>query len=493
MKTKKLRLVSALLALAMLFALLPTAAFAAEDNKCGDNLTWKLENGTLTISGEGAMYDYTTPADRPWNNRRTDITTVVIEGGVTTIGKYALGGLPNLTTADMSKAMSLKTIRDGAFADCEKLDTVNLPKNGVLETIDYWAFSYHYGSKASKIEKIVIPASVKEIGAYAFRECSKLTTVTFAPDSQLELINGSAFQGTALTEIKIPASVKIFDYTAFNNCGYLKEVTFEAPSGLCGENGYASGKLPVFDGCTALEKVYCEQALREKLVGAGVNGDIIKTYPSETDDTPKTDPDTNPKTYAITIDYGTAYDADGNKIAEAAKGDVVTIEANETAFDGMTFEYWKDHNGNVKLENDHAAKTRFAMPEGEVHLEAIYQAADNDDTSWDAATVVTGVAVSAGTAILAYHIGTELYAEQVLGKGVPVPKTRADVALLAWQLAGEPAVELNGEPLSEAAQAERWAVESGLMHSDADGSFNGAKKMSKLKALRTLSAAKKLG
>ena len=71
--------------------------------------------------------------------------------------------------------------------------------------------------------------------------------------------------------------------------------------------------------------------------------------------------------------------------------------------------------------------------------------------------------------------------------------TREDVALKAWELAGKPAVELNGEPLSEAAQAEKWAVESGLMQNDAEGSFNGAKKMNKLKALRVLDAAKKLG
>ena len=73
-----------------------------------------------------------------------------------------------------------------------------------------------------------------------------------------------------------------------------------------------------------------------------------------------------------------------------------------------------------------------------------------------------------------------------------IPRTREEVALKAWELAGKPAVELNGEPLSEAAQAEKWAVESGLMQK-VDGSFNGSKKMSKLKALRTLDAAKKLG
>ena len=75
MKTRKLRLLSALLAVAMLLALLPTAAFA-EDNifahgTCGakgneDNVTWTLDSdGTLTISGEGKIRD-ASKNNLPW-------------------------------------------------------------------------------------------------------------------------------------------------------------------------------------------------------------------------------------------------------------------------------------------------------------------------------------------------------------------------------------------------------------------------------------------
>ena len=133
----------------------------------------------------------------------------------------------------------------------------------------------------------------------------------------------------------------------------------------------------------------------------------------------------------------------------------MTIKADETALEGMAFERWEVRKGEVKLENDRAAKTSFTMPAGEVQLEAMYQAADVHDSGWDAATVVTGAVIGTGTAILAYHIGMEVYAEQVLGKDVAVPRTRSEVALLAWQLAGSPAVNVEGEPLSEAAQAEK--------------------------------------
>ena len=202
--------------------------------------------------------------------------------------------------------------------------------------------------------------------------------------------------------------------------------------------------------------------------------------------------------YAVTVEDGTACvkDADGNEVVKAGdtiyveEGQTVTITANDTIADGMTFDRWEVREGDVQLANERSATTTFTMGTKPVKVAAM-PATEASDDGIDAATVITGVAIGAGAAVLTYHIGTELYAEQVLGDGVAVPKTREEVALKAWELAGKPAVELNGEPLSEAAQAETWAVESGLMQ-NVDGSFNGAKKMNKLKALRTLDSAKKM-
>lgn len=184
---------------------------------------------------------------------------------------------------------------------------------------------------------------------------------------------------------------------------------------------------------------------------------------------------------------------DGKEIAsgdEVAEGKTVTLKlaanVDQMKFGGFVLDPQQD---SLKKVDDTTAA--FTMPNAPVTVTVQLNAEDSDG-GVDALTVVAGVAVGAGTAVLAYHIGTEVYAEQVLGKGVAVPKTRADVALKAWELAGKPAVAV-GEPLSEAAQAEKWAVESGLMQNDAQGNFNGQKKMNKLAALRTLDTAKKLG
>ena len=69
MKTKKQltnRILSLVLALVMVLGMLPMTVSAASSGKCGDNITWNLSNdGTLTLSGSGVMYDKGS-SDIPW-------------------------------------------------------------------------------------------------------------------------------------------------------------------------------------------------------------------------------------------------------------------------------------------------------------------------------------------------------------------------------------------------------------------------------------------
>ena len=551
MKTRKLRLLSALLALAMLLALLPTAAFAedtvygtisgAPGGNCGaegdgSDVKWSFDTttGTLIISGTGAMKDYTNNlstrrSTAPWAEEQ--VAQVVINEGVTRIGNSVFGYCNNLKNIEIPETVT--KIGGSAFQGAG-LTSIEIPAS--VTDIGNFAF------EGTKLTSIKIPASVTDIRILAFYKCKNLKTVTFADDSQLKKIWTSAFAETPITSIEIPASVTNIGTKAFEQCEQLESVTFAPGSKLetIGENA--------FNGCDNLQTVYYDgnndglkQSLQRQLGekfkndwtvkfetegGSEVAQQNVKNGQTATKPTDPTkegykfggwyDGDTKfdfdtpitkdttltaqwllpeaPVTYKLTVTDGTAW-VNGEQVTEAAKGDIVTIEASETALEGMAFERWEVRKGEVKLENDRAAETTFTMPAGEVQLEAMYQtkAAEVHDSGWDAATVVTGVAVGTGTAILAYHIGMEVYAEQVLGKDVAVPRTRAEVALLAWQLAGSPAVNVEGEPLSEAAQAEKWAVESGLMQPDAEGNFNGTKKMSKWNALRTLDAAKKMG
>lgn len=67
---------------------------------CGDNATWEIFGDRLTISGEGAIYDYKT-STAPWYSKRSEIRTIFIEDGITQIGGYAFSNLTNLLGVSM--------------------------------------------------------------------------------------------------------------------------------------------------------------------------------------------------------------------------------------------------------------------------------------------------------------------------------------------------------------------------------------------------------
>ena len=105
------------------------AASAESSGNCGDsgsNVTWSLDdNGTLTISGSGKIEDYRSDIDQPWYSNRSDITSVVIEPGVTSIGSLAIYKCSNLTSITIPN--SVTSIVNLAFWDCDSLTIVYIP------------------------------------------------------------------------------------------------------------------------------------------------------------------------------------------------------------------------------------------------------------------------------------------------------------------------------------------------------------------------------
>lgn len=101
----------------LLVWLVPTGVSAAEDNVCGDNLTWDLSGGVLTISGTGAMYDYVgngSKGNAPWANSISWITSVVVEEGVTYIGANAFPQYHRITSITLPAPWKpLATMRSG--------------------------------------------------------------------------------------------------------------------------------------------------------------------------------------------------------------------------------------------------------------------------------------------------------------------------------------------------------------------------------------------
>lgn len=104
---------------------------------CGDNLTWELkQNGSLYIKGEGAMYNYDTIDYPPWYSFKEQITAVIIEDGVATIGNTAFYKCTQIQSVKIADCVT--NIGDIAFFDCESLISVQISAN--VTSIGYAAF-----------------------------------------------------------------------------------------------------------------------------------------------------------------------------------------------------------------------------------------------------------------------------------------------------------------------------------------------------------------
>lgn len=159
---------------------------------CGENLVWSLneDTGVLTITGSGAMEDYTSRSPAPWQEYDFYVDSVVLDDGITHIGDYAFYGLTWLD-------------------ECPKL-----PEN--LQSIGMYAF------KSLNITgDLVIPDNVTAIGSYAFNSCGLLTSVQFG--SKVQTIGDYAFErcSSLSGDLVIPDSVTEMGYGAFLNCKNL--------------------------------------------------------------------------------------------------------------------------------------------------------------------------------------------------------------------------------------------------------------------------------
>ena len=194
--------------------LIADAAPMKVDSGYSGDLTWELnDEGVLTFSGTGLMKNYTSKTAMPWYKYADQITSVVIESGVTRIGDYAFYGIP-MTSIEIPDAVT--AIGDYAFKSAAALKEVVLPTK--LTKLGESAF---YG--CTSLESIDIPASLYTVKPYTFKNCTALSSVTFHEGNLMKLSDG-AFYGTALTEVTFPACLNIIDSYCFKNCDKLASI-----------------------------------------------------------------------------------------------------------------------------------------------------------------------------------------------------------------------------------------------------------------------------
>ena len=299
----KKRILSLLLALVMVLVLVPTIALAEDaptmSGTCGasgneNNVKWELTdvdgdgNYTLTISGTGAMADYTGWQSQPWKGYANQITRFVVEDGVTNISKFATNGETKIEEYIIGKDVAeIGTF--GVSADSAKefvVDSANTSfkvADGAILTADGTTLVAYPGGRASveeyaipstvttifggafngaDMQRLLVPNSVKSIPNWSFQGCSAAYV-----EINMENVPGYAFTNflSALKELRFREDVKTIDRHAFgfiSKDGSLEKVKFDS-SELPTVKGYGQifinqNKLTTVDlsACSSFNGLY---------------------------------------------------------------------------------------------------------------------------------------------------------------------------------------------------------------------------------------------
>ncbi len=203
----------------------------SNDGTTGD-CTWSFDGSTLTISGNGAMAEYSTDEPAPWSHLKDSINTIIIEPGVMRIGSSAFRDCNKAT--DVMVANTVVAIGNGAFSGCTSLNFISL-STGLLR-IDASAFH-----NCQSLTSITLYENVSTIDIGAFNYCNSLTDITVdTSNAYYSSIDGVLFNKDATTLICYPAGKTNTSYTvpdgvktigrydSFFNCENLTSVILPA-------------------------------------------------------------------------------------------------------------------------------------------------------------------------------------------------------------------------------------------------------------------------
>lgn len=200
----------------------------------GSNLRWSLSGGVLTISGTGAMKNWKNYYDpSPWE-KNDQITHVVIESGVTSIGNSAFWGCFYLT--DISMPDTVTRIGREAIYACLNLTSLDISRvktfdagalcnSGLTEVAIPSGITELPGnllSSCKKLTKVTLPEGITKIGVTVFGECESLASITLP--RTVTSIGSYAFDDTAIRTIDIPNGVTEIGERAFGQCPNLTEL-----------------------------------------------------------------------------------------------------------------------------------------------------------------------------------------------------------------------------------------------------------------------------
>ncbi|MGN0164318.1 MAG: leucine-rich repeat protein, partial [Candidatus Ornithomonoglobus sp.] len=233
------------------------AAASMELSYTDGTMTWYVTGNTLNIEGINKMNEFE-PGTAPWYEYRNTITTVHIDEGVESIGRYAFYGFTNLQT--VSIPTSLVTVGDGAFMNCSLLNNVTLPEK--LYSIGTGAFS-----NCTSLTSIVIPKDTRTVGENSFAGCTKLASYE-APFIGERKYPGADLANETIYYVfgeNVPSSLKTVKITndagiapsAFEGCSYIQNISVNSGVQVIGSRAFKDcsslNSFVIPDGVPAIE------------------------------------------------------------------------------------------------------------------------------------------------------------------------------------------------------------------------------------------------
>ncbi len=228
-------------------------------------LQWKLtKSGTLTISGKGDMPDFNfgnpSVSNRPWNDNISSVQKIIIEDGVTSIGRNAFR---KCDVYSVSIPKSVKKIGDDAFRECRKISYVYL--EGVV-TIGERTFQ-----SCDNIRGVTLPACIKEIGSAAFFQCQQLLSVGFDPDTESVTVGDDIFNSCwRLMDVTLPKTMNQIGKNMFYSCMALP--------GLIIPEGVTSIGEGAFTNCSYMTTVFIPKSVKQIGIAAFAKSGLTTVY-----------------------------------------------------------------------------------------------------------------------------------------------------------------------------------------------------------------------
>ncbi len=262
--------------LLVVLAIVSIAAMASAtelaSGTCGTNAIWSYADGVLTISGTGSatLVNY----DHPWEAYIPEITTAVVEEGITSLSQCFFYN--HTALASVSLPDSLTTIGEQVFQACDALTEVTIPKNVTnigndraafvfscnqlqaihvdpentsFYSIDGVLFSYAKEAllcfpEGKTAATYTVPAGIKTVarGAFTYAAINQV----ILPDG-LQTLEDAAFLYSDITSIELPETLTTICEGAFDVCDQLTALTVPA--------GVTRIERIAFQNCKAMESI----------------------------------------------------------------------------------------------------------------------------------------------------------------------------------------------------------------------------------------------